>query len=66
MRKKYIPAGWAESRIQRVLDHYEPQCDDEAVVEDEAAYESTTHTAVEVPVDLVSEVRKLIAEHKAN
>lgn len=66
MRKTYFPAGWDESRIQQVLDHYEAQSDDEAVVEDEAAYESTTHTAVEVPIDLVPEVRELVAKHKAS
>ena len=66
MRKTYFPAGWDESRFQQVLDHYEAQSDDEAVVEDEAAYESTTHTAVEVPIDLVPEVRELVAKHKAS
>ena len=66
MRKTYLPAGWDESRIQQVLDHYEAQSDDEAVVEDEAAYESTTHTAVEVPIDLVPQVRELMAKHKAS
>ena len=66
MRKTYFPAGWDESRIQQVLDHYEAQSDDEAVVEDEAAYESITHTAVEVPIDLVPEVRELVAKHKAS
>ena len=65
MRKTCFPAGWDESRIQQVLDHYEARSDDEAVVEDEAAYESTTHTAVEVPIDLVPEVRELVAIHKA-
>ncbi len=66
MSTKHFPAGWDESRIQQVLDHYEAQSDEEAVVEDEAAYESTTHTAIEVPVDLVPEVRELMAKHKAS
>ena len=47
-----------------MLDHYETQSDEEAVGEDEAGYESTTHTAVEVPVDLVPAVRELMAKHK--
>ena len=47
------PPGWDEERVKRVLAHYEQQSDDEAVAEDEATYESTTHTAMEVPVDLV-------------
>ena len=66
MSKKHFPSGWDESRVQQVLDHYETQSDEEAVAEDEAAFESTTHTAVEVPVDLVPEVRELIAKHKVS
>jgi len=36
--------------------------DEEGVAEDEAAYEATTHTAMEVPVELVPAVRELIAK----
>ena len=64
MSKKDFPAGWDENKVQQVLDHYETQSDEEAVAEDEAAFESTTHTVIEVPVDLVPEVRELIAKHK--
>ncbi len=64
MSKKHFPAGWDESRVQAALDRYEAQSDEEAVAEDEAAFESTTHTAFEVPVDLIPEVRELIAKHK--
>jgi hypothetical protein len=66
MSKKRFPAGWDESRIQQVLDHYEEQSDEEAVAEDECAFESTTHTAVEVPVDLVPDIRELIAKRKVS
>ena len=59
------PAGWDEERVRRVLAHYEQQTDDEAVAEDEAAYESTTHTAMKVPVDLVPAVRELLAKRRA-
>ncbi len=58
------PPGWDEERVKRVLAHYEQQTDDEAVAEDEAAYESTTHTAMEVPVDLVPAVRELLAKRR--
>jgi hypothetical protein len=57
--------GWDEERVRRVLDHYDAQSDEEAVAEDEAAYESTTHTAMEIPVDLVQQVRELIAKRKS-
>lgn len=59
------PEGWDEERVKRVLAHYEQQTDEEAVAEDEAAYESTTHTAMEVPVDLVPAVRELLAKRRA-
>ena len=57
--------GWDAEHVRRVLEHYEAQSDEEAVAEDEAAYETTTHTAIEVPVDLVPIVRELIAKRRA-
>lgn len=65
MKQSRYPAGWDETRVKRVLAHYEQQSDDEAVAEDEAAYESTTHTAMEVPVDLVPAVREFLAKRRA-
>jgi hypothetical protein len=34
--------------------------------EDEAAFESSTHTAMEVPVDLVTAIRALLAKRRAS
>lgn len=65
MKQVKHPEGWDEARLQRVLAHYEEQSDDEAVAEDEAAYESTTHTTMGVPVDLVPAVRELLAKRRA-
>ena len=48
--------------MQEVLAHYESQTEDEAVDEDEAAYEDSTQTTMEIPNDLVSKVRELIAK----
>jgi hypothetical protein len=64
MKQGNFPEGWDEDRVQRVLDQYEQQSDEEAVAEDEAAYESTTHTAMEIPVDLVPQVRELLAKRR--
>ena len=66
MTQDDYPAGWDEARVRRVLEHYEAQSDEEAVAEDEAAYESTTHTMMEVPVELVPLVRELIAKRGAH
>ena len=63
-KQSKFPPGWDEARVQRVLEHYGPQTDEEAVAEDEASFEATTHTAMEIPVDLVPAVRELIAKHR--
>ncbi len=65
MKRPNCPEGWNEERVRRVLEHYENQSDEEAVAEDEAAYESTTHTSMEIPVELVPEVRELLAKRRA-
>ena len=65
MKTSKFPEGWNEERVRRVLEHYERQSDEEAVAEDEAAYESTTHTAMDIPVELVPEVRELLAKRRA-
>jgi hypothetical protein len=56
--------GWDEKRVCKVLAHYEQQTDDEAVAEDEAAFENRTQTDMEVPNELVPAVRELIAKRK--
>ena len=66
MSEKQFPPGWNEERVQRVLERYEAQSDEEAVAEDEAAFESTTHTIMEVPVDLVPAVRDLLAKRRVS
>jgi hypothetical protein len=65
MRQTTYPPGWDEERVRRVLEHYESQPDEEAVAEDEAAYETITHTAMEVPIELVPTIRELIAKRRA-
>ncbi|HSR68814.1 MAG TPA: hypothetical protein VLU25_12825 [Acidobacteriota bacterium] len=65
MKNKY-PPGWDESRVRRVVEHYEAQSDEQALAEDEAAYETTTHTTMEIPVDLVGTVRQLIADRESS
>jgi hypothetical protein len=64
MSETKYPPGWDESRVGRVLEHYETQTDEEAVAEDEASWEGTSHTKMDVPVDLVPTVRDLIAKNE--
>ena len=51
--------------MQQLAERYDSQTEDEAIAEDEAAYESISETMVSVPVGLVPEVRKLITKRSA-
>jgi hypothetical protein len=61
-KQSKFPAGWDEKRVKRVLEHYETQSEDEAVAEDEAAYEDTNQTFMGIPNELIPVVRELIAK----
>lgn len=63
MKQTKFPLGWNEEEVQRVLAHYEGQNDDEALAEDKAGIEGAA-TIVEVPHDLLPQVRELIAKHQ--
>jgi hypothetical protein len=65
MKKNKFPKGWDEERVRRVLAHYEKQTEEEAVAEDEAAFEDRTQTLMEVPRALVPTIRELIAKQQA-
>jgi len=60
---KHFPPNWDESRVRRLLNHYEKQTEEEAVAEDEAAFENPG-TTMNVPTELVPTVRELIAKHR--
>ena len=66
MKQSRFPPGWDEERVRRVIANYEQQSEEEAVAEDEAAYESETETVMEIPNELVPTVRELIARHQAD
>jgi hypothetical protein len=55
----------AYNEAGHLFNHYENQTEDEAVAEDEAAWEDPSHTFVEVPNELVPAVRELIAKKVA-
>ncbi len=63
-KQSKFPPGWDEKRVRKVLAHYEQQTEDEAVAEDEAAFENRTQTVMEVPNELVPTIRELIAKQK--
>jgi hypothetical protein len=64
MNQSKFPPGWDEERVRRILAHYEEQTEEEALAEDEAAFENQTQTFMEIPNDLVPVVRELITKHQ--
>ncbi len=54
------PEGWDRKRAQAIASYYENQSDAHAIAEAEAAYASTTSTMMQVPIELVPQVQKLI------
>ena len=64
MRPNRFPPGWNEERVRKVLAHYEQQAEEEAMAEDEAAFEDSTQTVIEVPKELLPAIQELIAKHK--
>jgi hypothetical protein len=62
MNQNNFPDGWDETRVRKVLTSYDEQSQEEALSEDEAGVASS-ETVMNVPHDLVSQVRELIARH---
>jgi len=62
MKQNEYPPGWDEDRVRRVIAHYEQQSEEEAVAEDEAAFEAEGTALMEIPKDLVPTVREMIAD----
>jgi hypothetical protein len=63
MKQTQFPPGWDEARVRRVLEYSAEQTEDEAVAEDEAAFEEDAQTLMRVPKELVPAVREMIARH---
>ena len=55
-----FPPGWDEARVRDLIEHYESQTEDEAVAEDEAAFEDKSQTVMLIPNELVPAVRALL------
>jgi len=62
-KKNRFPEGWDLDRVQQVLSHYEEQTEEEAITEDEAAFEDAKQTMMAIPVELVPAIRELLAEY---
>lgn len=64
MGENRFPAGWDDQKVRRVLAHYEGQTEEDAVAEDEAGVQPSA-TVMNIPHELVSKVRELIAKRQS-
>ena len=63
-----LPVGWSDGQLRDILDHYENQSEDEAIIELEEAEDvdppydlgEDAGEWIEVPKELVPKVRELI------
>ena len=62
MKQSKLPQGWDLNRVEKVLKYYESQSEEDAVAEDQEAFERPRQTVMEIPIDLVPIVRELIAK----
>ncbi len=61
MSQSTFPEGWDETRVKKVLAHYEAQTEEETVTEDEEGVEAS-ETVMSIPYELVPRIRELIAK----
>ncbi|MEK6284142.1 MAG: hypothetical protein AABO57_00205 [Acidobacteriota bacterium] len=64
MKPNKYPTGWNERKVRKVLKHYESQTEDEAIAEDEAAFELKDQTVMVVPKKLVPKITRLIEQQR--
>ncbi len=63
MSETKFPADWDEQKVRRVLTHYEEQTEEDALGEDEAAFQPS-ETVMNIPHELVPKVREMIAKRQ--
>lgn len=62
MTQNKFPPGWDKERVQKVIDYYENQAEDEAVAENEAASQNEFGMLIEILAELGPTVCEWIIE----
>jgi hypothetical protein len=65
MKKQKFPPGWDQKRVEEVIDHYENQTEDEEHSEIQAALKAENTTLMDIPTELVPEVRAILARKQS-
>lgn len=56
------PKVWNRKKVVGVIEHYEHQSEEDAIAEAEAAYRKRKSALVEIPSNLLPQVRRLLAK----
>ena len=56
------PKGFNRQKVEALIAHYENQNDDDAIAEAAAAQHGATYRMMAIPVELIPEVKKLLAK----
>ena len=63
LNNQELPSGWNEETIQTLINFYEQQSEDDALEEDQAAFENE-ETIMQIPSSLVPQIRQLLAKYQ--
>lgn len=58
----HYPKGWDRKRVQALADYYDNQTDEDAIAELDAAFADGRSVMIQVPLELVPKVQKLLAK----
>jgi response regulator of citrate/malate metabolism len=58
------PKGLNAAKVRRIIDHYDHQTDEESAREIETARVVKATSWIEVPIELLPKVRKLLAQYR--
>jgi hypothetical protein len=56
------PKGWDRKRVQALAAYYDNQSDQDAIAEFNAAFDDERSAMIQVPLELVPKVQKLLAK----
>lgn len=62
--KNKFPLEFDQGKVEAIIKHYENQTEEEAVAEDESIVADNEQTMMQIPKNLIPQVRELIAKNK--
>lgn len=61
----YLPKGWTVEDVQKIIEYYDRQTEEEGVEEIERMFAAEEAVIMEIPRPLVAKVKEMVAKHNA-